>query len=86
MGNRNGNRVPLYPVPGDNSIMPRATTTHLQLLTMMEFYDKSAFSKNVLSPLPIKQKKYQVDSNNNNLGESNMIEEKVIKNPHLLGE
>ena len=28
----------------------------------------------------------QVDSNNNNLGESNMIKEKIIKNPYLLGE
>ena len=32
------------------------------------------------------QKNDQVDSNNNNLGESNMIKEKVIKNPYLLGE
>ncbi len=30
--------------------------------------------------------KYQVDCNNNNLGESNMIKEKVINNPKLLGE
>ena len=29
---------------------------------------------------------HQVGSNNNNLGESNMIKEKVIKNPYLLGE
>ena len=28
----------------------------------------------------------QVDSENNNQGESTMIEEKVIKNPYLLGE
>ena len=27
-----------------------------------------------------------VDSDNNNLGESNMIKEEVIKNPQLLGE
>ena len=27
------------------------------------------------------QDKYQVDSNNNNLGESNMIQEKIINNP-----
>ena len=27
-----------------------------------------------------------VDSDNNNMGESNMIKEKVIKNPQLLGE
>ena len=30
---------------------------------------------------PTRTKKYQVDSNNKNLGESNMIKEKVIKNP-----
>ena len=34
---------------------------------------------------PSSTKNYQVDSKNNNLGESNMIEEKVIKNPYLLG-
>ena len=46
-------------------------------------WQQSAFSKNVLgwSPLPIQQKNDQVDSDNNNLGESNMIKEKVIKNP-----
>ena len=27
------------------------------------------------------QKNYQVDSDNNNLGESNMIKEKVVNNP-----
>ena len=32
------------------------------------------------------QKNDQVDSDNNKMGESNMIEEKVIKNPYLLGE
>ena len=35
---------------------------------------------------PPRIKNYQVDNNNNNLGESNMIKEKVIKNPLLLGE
>ena len=30
---------------------------------------------------PSSKKNYQVDSNNNNLGESNMIKEKVINNP-----
>ena len=30
---------------------------------------------------PSSQKKYQVDSDNNNLRESNMIKEKVINNP-----
>ncbi len=44
-----------------------------------------AFSKNVLgwSPLSIQQKNYQVDSDNNNLEESNMIKEKVINNTQL---
>ena len=47
-------------------------------------WQKSSFSKYVSgwSPLPFQQKKnYQVDSNNNNLGESNMIKEKIINNP-----
>ena len=30
---------------------------------------------------PSSKKNYQVDSDNNNLGESNMIKEKVIKHP-----
>ena len=77
------------PVPGDDSIMLGATHHHPptpQLLTMKDegvLWQKSAFSKNVLgwSPKPIQQKNYQVDSNNNNMGESNMIKEKVINNP-----
>ena len=46
-------------------------------------WQQSAFSKNVLgwSPKPNQQKNYQVDSNNNNLWESNMFKEKVINNP-----
>ena len=45
-------------------------------------WQQSAFSKNVSgwSPKPIQQKNDPVDSNNNNLWESNMIKEKVIKN------
>ena len=35
---------------------------------------------------PSSTKNDQVDSENNNMGESNMIEEKFIKNPYLLGE
>ena len=35
---------------------------------------------------PSSTKNDQEDSENNNLGESNMIKEKVIKNPKLLGE
>ena len=34
---------------------------------------------------PFSTKNYQVDSENNNQGESNMIKEEVIKNPYLLG-
>ena len=34
----------------------------------------------------IQQKNDQVDSDNNNMGESNMIKEKVINNPLHLGE
>ena len=30
---------------------------------------------------PIQQKKYLLDSDNNNLGESNKVKEKIIKNP-----
>ena len=36
------------------------------------------FQDDTLNP---SSKKYQVDSNNNNMGESNMIKEKVINNP-----
>ena len=36
-------------------------------------------------PLNPSSKKYQVDSNNNNLGESNMIKEKIINNPYIRG-
>ena len=35
---------------------------------------------------PSSTKNDQVDSDNNNLGESNMIKDKVIKKPILLGE
>ena len=35
---------------------------------------------------PPSTKNYQVDYENNNIGESTMIEEKVIKNPYLLVE
>ena len=35
---------------------------------------------------PSSTKNYQVDSKNNILGESNMIKEKVIKIPYLIGE
>ena len=37
----------------------------------------------VIRMIPPSKKNYQVDSINNNLGESNLIKEKVIKNPLL---
>ena len=61
-------RVP--PVPGDDSIMPGATTHPPPPIT----FNHEA----VLYP---SSKNYQVDSDNNNLGESNMVKEKVINNP-----
>ena len=70
--------------PSADSIMPGATTTTTpQLLTMKECSDKKVplvrmFQDDPLYPLSTKN---QVDSDNNNLGESNMIKEKVIKNP-----
>ena len=59
---------------GDTPITHPTTFNHEGVL-----WQKSAFSKNVLGwpPLPIKN---QVDSDNNNLGESTMIQEKVINN------
>ena len=45
-----------------------------------ELWQQSTFTKN--DPLyPSSTKNYQVDSDNNNLGESNMIKENIIKNP-----
>ena len=64
--------------------MPGATTTtHPTTFNYVGvLWQKSAFSKNVSgwSPLPIQQKNYQMDINNNNMGESNMIKEKVNNN------
>ena len=69
--------------------MPGATitttnTTTPQLLTMKEHSDnKVPFVRmSQDDPLnPSSTKNYQVDSENNNQGESNMIKEKFIKNP-----
>ena len=58
--------------------------THPQLLTKKEYSDKQMPLVKVSQddPLnPSSKKDYQVDSNNNNMGESNMIKEKVINNP-----
>ena len=62
--------------------MPRSTTHPPTFNHEGVLWQKSALIKNVLgwSPLPIHQND-QVDSNNNNMGESNMIKDKVIKNP-----
>ena len=61
--------------------MPGATTTP-QLLTMKELCEKKVpFVKmSQDDPLYPSSKNYQVDSNNNNLGESNMFKEKIINN------
>ena len=64
--------------------MPGATTTtttHPQLLTMKEWSDNKVPSVKMSQddPLhPSSKKNYQVDSDNNNMGESNMIKEKDI--------
>ena len=61
--------------------MPGAT--HPQLLTMKEGSDKKVplVKMSQSDPLyPSSKNNYQVDSNNNNLGESNMIKEKAINN------
>ena len=66
--------------------MPGATTTHHhpQLLTMKEIPENKVPLVRMYQydPLnPSSTKNYQVDSENNNQGESNMIKEKFIKNP-----
>ena len=65
--------------------MPGATTHHHpQLLTMKEHSDNKVplVRMSQGDPLnPSSTKNYQVDSENNNQGESNMIKEKFIKNP-----
>ena len=68
---------------------PPPPTNTPQLLTMKEYSDNKVplVRMSQDDPLnPFSTKNYQVDSKNNNMGESNMIEEKVIKNPYLLGE
>ena len=70
--------------PSADSKISQATTTHPQLLKVKV----SSGNKVPLvrmsqdDPLnPSSTKNYQVDSENNNQGESNMIKEKFIKNP-----
>ena len=81
-GTENGNGA------GGNSIISSATnpptTTTPQLLTMKEICDNKVplVKMSQDDPLnPSSKKNYQVDSDNNNLGESNMFKEKVINNP-----
>ena len=74
------------PVPGDDTIISQTTTTTTHPPTFNHegvSWQQSAFRKNVLgwSPKPIQHKNDQVDSKNKNQGESNMINEKFIKNP-----
>ena len=60
------------------------TTTHPQLLEVKEWTDNKVplVRMSQDDPLnPSSTKNYQVDSENNNQGESNMIKEKFIKNP-----
>ena len=69
--------------------MPRATThptttNHPKLLTMKKCSDKKVPLVNMSqddSLNPSSTKNDQVDSNNNNLGESNMIKQKTINSP-----
>ena len=55
-----------------------------QLLTMKEHSDNNDDDKD--DPLYQSSTKSDQVNDNNNLGESTMIKEKVIKNPYLLGE
>ena len=65
--------------------MPGATTTtttHPQLLTMKEWSDNKVPLVKMSQDYPLNpssKKNYQVDSDNNNMGESKMIKEKVIR-------
>ena len=61
------------PVPEDDSKI-HTSFNHEGVL-----WQKRSFSKNVLGWSSLPSKKVQMDSNNNNLGEYNMIKEKVIK-------
>ena len=75
------------PSPSADSKISWATTTpspNPQLLTMKEHSDNKVplVRMSQDDPLnPSSTKNYQVDSENNNQGESNMIKEKFIKNP-----
>ena len=69
-------------MPGATHPPPPPTTP--QLLTMKQHSDNKVplVRMSQDDPLnPSSTKNYQVDSENNNQGESNMIKEKFIKNP-----
>ena len=70
--------VPLPPVPGDDSTITLAATTH------PPSFDKKVPLIKLIPFYPSSKKNYHVDtvdSNNNNLIKSNMMWEKIINNP-----
>ena len=76
--------VPPVPVLTVKCLGPPPPTHHPQLLEVKETsYNKVPLVRmSQDDPLnPSSTKNYQVDSENNNQGESNMIKEKFIKNP-----
>ena len=63
---------------------PPSPTHHPQLLEVKEWTDNKVPLARMSQDDPLdppSTKNYQVDGNSNNLGESNMIKEKFIKNP-----
>ena len=73
----------------DSKISWATTHHHPQLLEVKVWTDNKVplvrmSQDDLLNPSSTKND--QVDSKNSNQGESNMIKEKVIKNPYLLGE
>ena len=68
------------PVPGDDSIISQATH-HPPHITMNELsHTKVPLVKMSQDDPLYPSSNYQVDSDNNNLGESNMFKEKIINN------
>ena len=77
-------RIETVPVLTVKSHGPPPTTTTPQLLEVKEWTENKVplVRMSQDDPLnPSSTKKHQVDSENNNQGESNMIKEKFIKNP-----
>ena len=84
LGPRNRIENREYPSPSADSKISWATHHHPQLLEVKEWADNKVplVRMSQDDPLnPSSTKNYQVDSENNNQGESNMIKEKIIKNP-----